>query len=167
MDMFMKIVNKTVPPTFKTFFKHLKFRSELKKFKKTINEGSPSFGVLWSFADFIKYAEIIFFFNNTKKNYLYSSDGYEPGHNGFRISFEEYIITVKLYTESQIVAIEIEYPYTNHRPVSYKFKNGNWVDEPDNYDILLIDRVINIINMNMIKLVDWCVAKRLLDQIKV
>lgn len=167
MDMFMKIVNKAVPLTFKTFFNHIKFKSELKKFKKTLNEGSPSFGVLWSFADFVKYAEIIFFFNNIKKNYLYSSDGYEPGHNGFRISSEDYIVTVKLYTESQVVAIEIEYPKTTHRPISYKFKNGDWVDEPDNYDILLIDRVINIINKTMIDLVDYCVSKRLLDQIKV
>ena len=167
MDMFMKIVNKAVPMTLKTFFKHLKFRSELKKFKKTLNEGSPSFGVLWSFADFIKYAEVIFFFNNVKKNYLYSSDGYEPGNNGFRISSEEYIITVKLYTESQVVAIEIEYPQTTRRPINYKFKNGDWVDEPDNYDILLIDRVINIINKTMIGLIDYCIERRLLDQIKV
>ena len=167
MDMFMKIVNKTVPLTLKTLFKYFKFKLEFRKFKKTINEGSPSFGVLWSFADFIKYSEIIFFFNNTKKNYLYSSDGYEPGHNGFRISSEEYIITVKLYTESQTVAIEIEYPKTAHRAVSYKFKSGSWENEPDNYDILLIDRVINIINKTMINLVDFCVAKRLNDQIKV
>ena len=167
MDMFMKIVNKAVPLTWKNFFKHFKFKSELKKFKKTLDEGSPSFGVLWSFADFVKYAEIIFFFNNTKKNYLYSSDGYEPGHNGFRISSEEYVITVKLYTDSQTVAMEIEYPKTTHRPISYKFKGGNWVDEPDNYDILLIDRVINIINKTMIGLVDFCVDKRIKDQIKV
>ena len=164
--MFMKIVNDAVPLTLKTFFKHIKFKRKLKKFKKTINNGSPSFGVLWSFADFIKYSELIFFFNNIKKNYLYSSDGYDPGHNGFRIASEDYIILVKLFTESQTVAVEIEYPKTNRRTICYKFKNSEWENEPDKYDILLIDRVINIINKAMISLIDFCIDKRLSDQIK-
>ena len=170
-NMFMNIVKDAVPLTWKTISKFFKFRSKVKKFKKTIHGGSPSFGVLWSFADFIKYAERIFFYDNSKNSNfgLFSSDSYEPGHNGFRIIdniSKEYIITVKLFTDTQKVGIDIESQKGNKIKQNYTFINGEWTEDPDDYDILLVDRVISIINLNMICLLDMCIYKRIKDQYK-
>ena len=166
--MFMNIVKDTVPLTWKNFFKFIKFRLKLKKFKKSIYEGSPSFLVLWAFADFIKYAERIFFFDNAKNSSLgiYSSDSYEPGHNGFRITDASKIITVKLFTDSQKVGIDIECLKGNRIKQNYTFINNEWTEDPDEYDILLIDRITSIINNKMLEMIDMCVYCRIKDQTK-
>lgn len=170
-NMFMNIIKEAIPFSFKSLFKYIRFKSKLKKIKKNINNGSPSFGVLWFFADFIKYAERIFFYDNSKTSSfgLYSSDGYELGSNGFRITdtkSNEYIITIKLFSETQKVGIDIECLKGNKIKQYYTFINNEWIEDPDEYDLLLIDRIISIINHNMISLLDACIYKRLKDSKK-
>lgn len=142
-------------------FKYFKYRSSYKSFKKRINYGSPSFGVLWSFADFIKYAELIFMFDNVKTNGLYSSPDYVPMQNGFKIHTPDVNILVKLYSETQRVGIDISRNTGGKIKSNYTFENNQWTSEPDDYDIMLLDRVISIINNRMLWLLDWCIDKKL------
>jgi hypothetical protein len=152
----MQQVAKSVPCKLGSFFKYLKYNREKKNIKK-IKTGSPSFGVLWNFADFIKYAEIIFFYDNNKNGTLFSSTGYNPQENGFRINGVECVITVKLFSEYQRVGIDIESKHGNKLKRNYTFEENQWTIEPDEYDVLLIDRITEIINNSMIGLLQWCI----------
>lgn len=142
-------------------FKWFKIRRDYKKFCKTINAGSPSFGVLWNFAEFIQYAEIIYTYNNSKNSNLYSSRDYTPGQSGFRINLEKLVITVKLWSDQQKVGIDIENKTGNNVKTNYSFTEGQWTEEPDEYDVLLIDRVIGIINDQMLWMLNWCIDEKL------
>lgn len=159
----MQQVKEATPFSLRRIFKYFKFKKNLKKFTKKIQTGSPSFSVLWNFADFIKYAENIFFYNNSKNSLLYSSTGYAPQENGFRINGEDYIITVKLFSEYQRVGIDIESKVGNRHKINYTFEEQQWTIEPDEYDEILIDRVIGIINHEMLRLLNDCIQLRFKD----
>ena len=157
----MAQVRDAIPFSWRNCFKYLKYKKKLNKFIRSLDEGSPSFGVLWNFADFIKYSEFVFFYDNCKTSNLFSSIGYAPGENGFKISEEDYTIIVKLFSDSQRVGIDIENKKGNKLKKNYTFEKNEWIEEPDEYDILFIDRIISIINRHMITMLNDCIKKKL------
>lgn len=160
-NIFMNQVKDAISFSWKYIFKYFKFRRSYKKFCKNIKIGSPSFGVLWNFSEFIQYAEIVYCYDNNKNNVLYSSKDYIIGQRGFKIYTDEMIITCKLWSDNQKVGIDVENKNGNKLKTSYEFINGNWTKEPDDYDILHIDRIIGIINHYMLYLLTYCINKKL------
>lgn len=156
-NIFMKQVRDIQRFSFLHPIKTIRSRIELGKFVKTIKNGSPSLGVLWNFADFIKYAERIYFTRNSK-DFLYSSSEYKPGENGFIINRKDIgiVITCKLYSEDQVVGLDLEYKNSKLK-TNYTFKEGHWDKDPDDYDEILIDRIIEIINNMMLHWLQECI----------
>lgn len=138
---------------FKRFLSNLKF----KKFCKETMKSSPSLGILWYFSDFIKLAERVYFYQNTKSNSIYSSRAYAAGENGFILNDKEHAlkITVKLLSDNQLVCVQVNREGSSYN-TEHRFKNDGWDDDKDNYDEVLIDNIIGIINSHMIALTKWC-----------
>ena len=159
INIFINLINKKT--LCKGIFKKIFHKIKVKRFRKTIYKGSPSFIVLWNFADFIKYAEEIFFIDNdnSDRNGVYSSRNYKSGQNGFKVTTNDVVITVKLFNSSCTVAIDIGYR-KNDRHNQFSFKNEEWVNEPSVYDEMLLEEIIKIINREMIILYDNCYDKR-------
>lgn len=145
----------------KGFFKMIHHHHDVNKFKRTIEKGSPSFFLLWNFADFIKYAEKIFFIENSNPEKLgcYSSRNFKAGQNGFRINTHEVSIVVKLFNSTCSIAMDILYKDTNTTE-QFKFKNEEWDQEYNLYDEMLLEEIIKIINWRMILLFEECYDKR-------
>lgn len=142
----------------------LKFISNI-RFKRTcrkIFDTSPSFGQLWNFANFIKLAEEIFFYNNKRDSLLYSSASYKAGENGFVITSEadHVIITVKMYSDTQYIAMDVKRTNGTNMLTSIAFKENNWVEEPEESSIILLDNIIGIINRHIIMLLKYCYDRR-------
>lgn len=139
----------------KGFFDRLRCDRDAKKFIKTIDKGSPSFSLLWDFADFIKLSEKIFFRKNTPDCKLYSSNEYKEGQNGFKLvesNIDRTIeIVVKLYTRSQKIAVAITYKSSKPECTRImEFENGDWKNSHTIYDEMLLENIIVIINSKII-----------------
>lgn len=139
-------------------FKKMINRWKHRKFINKIRSWSPSVGVLWFFADFIKIAERVYFFNNKNGGPLFSSNSYRYGENGFSIisDHDKVKINCKLYIDDQKVAIEIKRLNGSNMITEHTFQNNTWHYDKDNYDEVLIDNVIGIINKSIIDLVEYC-----------
>ena len=151
----------------KGIFKRLAHRIKLHKFRKTILEGSPSFGLLWKMADFIKIAEIVFFYNNThtldSEFTIYSSKEYMAGTNGFKLRDDNagVILLVKLISDTQKVIVDIERQRGNKFKNTMTFVENKWQDNNYTaYDEMLLEQVIKIINTKIIALFDHCYELR-------
>lgn len=142
---------------------YIKYRRKLKNFKKEILNGSPDFYTLWIMADFIKLAEYIFFYNNSIKDEeigLYSSKGFIPGQNGFKVHTKECTIVIKLFSETEKVVVELE-RNTGERDKSVQsFIKGKWETKPDTYNEMLLEQTIKIINSSILNLFNWCYDRR-------
>lgn len=123
---------------FKLWWKYRKF---LKKLKRV----SPSFGMLWQMADFIKLLEKVYMYDNSPENELYSSRKYDFGYNGFIISEKAYKVVVKLESDKQKISIEITRNNGTKMINSYICIDEKWKNEINTDDELLIENVINII----------------------
>lgn len=139
----------------KGFFARLKCDRDAKKFIKIIYEGSPSFSLLWDFADFIKLSEKIFFRKNTPDCKLYSSSDYKEGQNGFKLIdsnvYRTIEIVVKLYTKSQKIAVAITYKSSEPECTRImEFENGDWKKSHTVYDEMLLENIISIINTRIV-----------------
>lgn len=155
----------------KNFFKYTSYKRKLKKFKKTIYNGSPTFETLWHMAELIKYAERVFLYDNRleSNNYigLYSSKNYKSGENGFKITRSEFSkdcdITVKLDEKKFTVAVAIEPHKGENNTRVLWFKNNSWMYESDDTaeNEVLLDMAIDIINTCILKLFDFCYYMRL------
>lgn len=134
-------------------------KRKVKRFRKKILTGSPSFSMLWDMANFIKLSEYLYFYRNTTTNYIFSSRKYSNGENGFVINIEDdnTVIVVKLYKNSDKVIIEIK-RCTNYI-TSFEFLSNQWTINPTGMDEILLDNVTQTINNNIIKLFDWCYNK--------
>lgn len=145
----------------KNIFGRLHHKWTVYKFRKTILKGSPSFGLLWKMADFVKLAEEIYFYDNsTKKNTgLFSSINYAIGENGFKVFHYDCNITIKLFSDTQKVALEVDRLHGNKIKSNLVFINESWDGNPGIYDELLLDRLITIINNSIISLFDECYDK--------
>lgn len=163
-NVFMNMIYEKVPePTgFKGWWKYRKYQKKLRRFVKDISNGSPSFGMLWKMADFIKFAEEVFFFDNSTESseYLYSSRKYERGQNGFKITTDESVIVIKLYSNAQRVALEIDRLNGNKLRSALSFSHEQWEMEPTPYEEMLLEQVIKIINSKMLSLFWRCYEAR-------
>lgn len=123
---------------------------------------SPSFGQLWSFSDFIKLAEKIFFYNNKSGSTLFSSASYKIGENGFVITsdVDHVNVTLKLYSDTQSIIMEIKRTNGTNMMTSLRFKENDWDGTPDEADIILLDNVIGIINRHIVMLLRYCYDRR-------
>ena len=165
INMFMKHIYDKEPFKLSNIFKYLKHKKTIKKFKKDINEGSPSFNVLWQMADFIKLAESIFFYKNTQKDSefgLYSSRNYTTGSNGFRVtdSVNGLRVTIKLFNETKQLLLEIEYMNSDNPKQYLSFIDNEWDIMPTIYEEMLLEQVIKSINTSILRLFDNCYNKR-------
>ena len=142
----------------KKWISMIQFRRTCRKVFNT----SPSFGQLWSFADFVKLAEEIFFYNNKSGSVLFSSNSYKIGENGFVItsSIDNVIITIKLYSDTQSIVMDIRRTNGTNMTTTLKFKENNWDGTPKESDIILLDNVIGIINRHIVMLLRYCYDRR-------
>lgn len=164
-NVFVNMILNKVTFSWRHPFKYLSHKMELKKFKKKIDRGSPSFGLLWKMADFIKYAEEIFFYDNsnTKNDNgigLYSSRSFNAGENGFKIINSKCTITIKLLSESQKCILEVARNSGAKLKNTMEFISDNWSGEPTAYDEMLLEQVIKMINSCILKLFDFCYNER-------
>jgi hypothetical protein len=117
------------------YFKH-------KNFVNTLYNGSPSFGTLWQMADFVKTAEIVYFYDNNSNMPIYSSNGYLPGQNGLKFEVEDATIIYKLYSDDQRVVLHIQRKKGNKITDEFTFEGDQWTTEFTEFDDLLVDYVI-------------------------
>lgn len=149
------------------FISKIKHKIKLRKFRKNIMEGSPSFGLLWKMADFIKIAEIIFFYNNSHSLdsdlSLYSSNEYMVGTNGFKLrdNTTGCTIIIKLISDTQKVIVDVERSKGNHIKSTMTFIENEWANNNHTaYDEMLLEQVIKMINSKIITLFDYCYSMR-------
>lgn len=165
INMFMEHIYNKEPFKLSNLFKYLKHRKAVKKFRKDISDGSPSFNVLWQMADFIKLAESVFFYKNTQKDSefgLYSSRNYASGTNGFRVTdvANGLRVTIKLFNENKQLLLEVEYMNSDNSKQYLSFKDNEWNVTPTVYDEMLLEQVIKSINFSILNLFDSCYNKR-------
>lgn len=167
INIFMKYIYDKEQFKLSNLFRYLSHKMRLNKFIRDIENGSPSFNILWQMADFIKLAETIFFYKNTQKDSglgLYSSRNYASGTNGFRLSDLNdeggLKVTIKLFNESKQVLLEIEYLKTDNPKQIMTFTDNDWDTAPTAYDEMLLDQIIKIINHRIINLFYSCYDKR-------
>lgn len=163
-NIFMNIISEKNPKGLISKWAH---KIKLRRFRKTILEGSPSFGLLWKMADFIKIAEVVFFYNNThsldSEFAIYSSKEYMAGTNGFKLKDDGTgcIIVIKLISDTQKVIVDIERQRGNKLKNSLVFVDNKWQDTNYTaYDEMLLEQVIKIINSKIIALFDHCYSLR-------
>jgi len=147
------------------FFKKLKYKKQIKKFRNDIKEGSPGFGLLWRMADFIKLAEDCFFYPNVLDNHefgLYSSRAFSKGQNGFKMYDTEVVITIKLISDSERVIMEIDRIKCTSTPgvcnitkTTLSFTKEQWDEDPTIYDEMLLESAIRKINNRILYLFDY------------
>lgn len=165
INMFMKHIYSKEQFKLQNLFKYIKHKRAVKKFKKDIDDGSPTFNVLWQMADFIKLAESIFFYKNTQKDSefgLYSSRNYATGSNGFRVTDTNSClrVTIKLFNENKQLLLEVEYMGSDNPKKYLSFTDNEWDSTPTVYEEMLLEQVIKCINYNILRLFDSCYAKR-------
>lgn len=142
----------------KKLISNIKFKMECKK----IFDTSPSFGQLWNFANFIKLAERIFFYNNKNGSTLYSSNSYQANQNGFVITSkpDNVVITVKLYADTQGIVMDIKRTNGTNMTTTLKFEQNDWAETPEDDEIIILDNVIGIINRHLVMLLKYCYDRR-------
>ena len=141
----------------KRFFNRMKH----KKFLKKISDMSHSIGTLWFFCDFIKLAELIYFFDNKKNSYIYSSSSYSYGENGFIINDEKnnnVVIKCKLFSDDQKILIEVKRTNGSNMITEFSYSNNEWnFNKFDSeYSNVLVDNTLGIINKAIVYLIDFC-----------
>lgn len=162
-NLFISIIYNKVKLSPKTLFKYISNTRSAKKLRKNIIKGSPSFGLLWKISDFITYAEEIFFYDNSTKNIeigLYSSRSFPDGTNGFKINTTECNITIKLFSDTQRVVVEVDRKIGERLKSYLAFTNDEWENEPSIVDEMLLEQIIRIINNKTIDLFNWCYNKQ-------
>lgn len=143
-------------------FKKVFYKCKINSFKRKIRKCSPDFWLLWNMADFIKYAEEVFMYNNSLDNNcpgLFSSRGYIDGQNGFKISGIDYTMVIKLFSDTKKVAINIDRLNGGNIKTSLLFKNEEWDKDPTIYEEILLEGIIRDMNERFINLFDYCLNK--------
>lgn len=164
LNIFMEMIYNKVNYTVFSLFKSIRYERKVKKFRKTILNCSPSLDLLWDMAEFIKLAEVTFFYDNSLKNSefgLYSSRNFTPAQNGFKVYIPSQCrITVKLFSDEQRVCVEIERLKGEGGKTILSFINGDWEENHTVYDEMLLEQVIKFITAKIIYLFDYCYENR-------
>ena len=108
----------------------------LNKTIKFLRITMPNFALFWQIADFIKILEKVFFYNNSISNSMYSSLNYADCENGFKFKNDDVSITVKLYEDSEKIAIDI------HRLKGNELKSSMIFDSKKNTKLSKIDSAL-------------------------
>lgn len=143
---------------FKRIYSHFAFLHECNE----ISKSSPSLGVLWQFADFIRLSDRIFLLGSDTSNVLYSSDGYDTNNNGFVIRDDSSCtrIVYKLNHRASEVKIEVSKLTTNSKVSNvlceFTFKNSKLDPSMEKYDDMLVKNIIDITNRNIINRMWMC-----------
>lgn len=140
---------------FRRYISWLRFR----KFQTKIIKQSHSIGSLWMFADFIKIAERVYFYENTKSGDIYSSSSYTSGENGFHIKdpLERVEIHCKLYSDDQAIVFEVKRINGGSIVNEVRFQGGEWTyGKGHDYNEVLVDNIIGIVNNAIITVLDFC-----------
>lgn len=131
-----------------------------KKECKKIRMKSHTIGSLWFFSEFIRLAEAVYFFNNKKDAYIFSSRSYEYGRNGFIITDNDIGITLNcdLDSDAQSITISIKRHNGSNLVTKFIYENGNWdfIKGESMYSRVLIDNAIAIINKAIVYVLDFC-----------
>lgn len=130
-----------------------------KKECKKIKSKSHNLGSLWFFSEFIKLAELYFFFDNKNGAYIYSSRSYKYGENGFVINDTEHNIVLKctLNADEQEIFINIKRTNGTNLSTDLVHNGQRWrITIDDDCSRVLIDNVIAIINQAIIYVLDFC-----------
>lgn len=135
------------------------------RFVRSMKKVSPTFGLLWQMAIFVKLAEEIFFYDNNQSSWfgIYSSRNYNIGTNGFIIfdKENECNITVKLYSETEKVILEVKRNRGEKLKNSFTFVSNKWENNENNmYNEMLLEQCIKIINNKFISLFKYCYGLR-------
>lgn len=136
---------------------------QFKRACKKIQKESPSIGCLWYMADFIKLAERVYFYNNNRKTgFLFSSSSYSAGENGFVINDPDNFleIVVKLFSDDQMVIVSVKRTNGTNMITEHTFINNQWTGDRQNYDEVLIDNIIGLMNSATISLMQYCYNKK-------
>lgn len=133
-----------------------------KLFVRKIVRSSPGFGFFWQVADFIKDAEMIFFYNNSADGTpeLFSSRSFKAGENGFKFHCTEFDCTIKLFSDDMQTAIEIHRNVGSKLKSTYLCDDKEWHSDFDKSDELMMDYVIDKIMGAVANLLTWCYKKR-------
>lgn len=157
-NMFIEMIKENCSAN-SNWFKKLQKRIAYKKFISKLNKTSPDFVTLWHMCNFIKYAEVLFFYDNSldqREVGLYSSHDYPEGENGLRIFDDKYTITIKLYRASRQVVTLVERLNGNKTKSKMDFTDGQWNQDPDMYEEILLEVVVQILVERVIKLFSKC-----------
>lgn len=132
-----------------------------KKFMKKISTMSHSIGTLWFFADFIKIAEVVYFYDNKNGSYIFSSRQYSYGENGFIIHDEKnkVIINCKLFSDDQKIGIEVKRTSGSNMSTEFTYSNNEWDFSKvklDGYTNVLVDNTLAIISDAIVFLMEFC-----------
>lgn len=174
INSFIKLIYDKEEYSFSNFFRYHIHKRKVKKFKKNIYDSKFDLSMLNNIAEFIKYAETVFFFDNSFNNTigLYSSRNYEPGENGFKISNSPYSkdcdITVKLISSNDTIYhayVEVKRKGGSQTITTFEFDGDNdLITFPisgtviDNY--IFLDKIIDIIYTCALQLFDFCYENR-------
>lgn len=150
----------------KNLFKRLSYIKKLNKFKKSTYYSSPSLDMLWHMADFIKFAEDAFLYNNSIDNKeigLYSSRKYKSWENGFKLQNDDFNIILKINKKDSTIGIVITDNTQDPKEKVLWFKDNDWMYGSDITieNEILLDMVIDKINYCIFLLFDDCYYKRL------
>ena len=135
-------------------------RRRYKKACEKIRGKSHTIGSLWFFCEFIRLAESVYFFDNKKGSYVFSSRSYEYGKNGFRINDTDIGVEVacELNSDEQSIQIGIKRMNGSNMVTEFIYQNGQWdfIKGDSAYSRVLIDNAIAIINKAIIHVLDFC-----------
>lgn len=134
-----------------------------RKYKKECNKirrKSHTIGSLWFFAEFIRLAEVVYFFDNKRDSYIFSSRSYEYGKNGFVITDKDIGVTLtcELDSDDQVISITIKRHNGSNMVTKLVYENNHnrWKYPEIQYGRVLIDNAIAIINKAIIYVIDFC-----------
>ena len=70
------------------------------------------------------------------------------------------IITVKMYSDTQQIIMDIKRTNGTNMMTTLSFKENNWEEPPEEASIILLDNVIGIINRHIVMLLQYCYDRR-------
>jgi len=146
------------------WFKRLASNFRFWREKRKIRNMSHSIGSLWFFAEFIKLAEFIYFFDNNNSSTLYSSNTYKYGESGFMIKSLANQVNIKCKLNAEKQEIKLEISRTNGsriiNEIIFNAQKGWYNSDSSEVSVRLVDNIISIINNHIILLLCYCVEKK-------
>lgn len=147
--------------------KGLIYRFKVWRFKRKLLNSKFDFKTLWEFADFIKFSEFVYGYNNDVNTYLdneialFSSRNYNSSENGLKAHTKKYDIIVKLIKgkSNSTVFIEIRRTFANELTSYIEISEDGNLSNNTIENQLMIKQITSIVNARMLKLFTFCYNK--------